>query len=59
MRCPKCDSRTKVIDTGTVDHRTIRNHRCLTCGYKFFTEEKVCDRYYGNGELYKIRHNKR
>ena len=58
MTCPRCDGGTKVVDTGTDGRITVRKHECRRCGYKFFTEEKICERSHGASVLYILRHSK-
>ncbi len=41
MLCPHCQSKTKVIDSGSIGDLVLRTRLCLNpaCGYQFGTEE--------------------
>ena len=39
MTCPKCEGKTKVLESRTVELLVARKRECLECGYRFFTEE--------------------
>ena len=39
MNCPKCEGKTTVIDSRTIDEYVARKRQCKVCGYKFYTEE--------------------
>ena len=56
MTCPRCGSRTRVIDSGTDGKMTYRYHKCKQCGYKFYTAEQVVDWLDGGAALYRLRH---
>ena len=45
MLCPKCNFKTKVIDSRTSD-TTYRRRRCKNCNYTFTTKEIECDIFY-------------
>lgn len=42
MLCPKCKSKTRVIDSRTSD-TTYRRRRCKNCNHTFTTKEIECD----------------
>lgn len=39
MTCPKCNEKTKVIDSQNEDSCVRRRHSCTKCGYRFWTVE--------------------
>ena len=39
MTCPKCNEKTKVIESRSDEDSTERRHECLVCGYRFTTIE--------------------
>lgn len=39
MNCPKCNSKTKVVDSRSLEEGQFRKRVCSQCGYTFFTEE--------------------
>lgn len=40
MKCPRCDSRTRVWDSRQqTDNTVFRRRRCVKCGYGFITYE--------------------
>ena len=39
MFCPKCGTKTKVIESREVEEEVFRNRKCPNCGYSFYTEE--------------------
>lgn len=39
MTCPKCNEKTKVIDSIPSDDSTERRRECVECGYRFSTVE--------------------
>lgn len=40
MKCPKCESKTKVMDSRLIEfNRVRRRRRCKECGYRFSTLE--------------------
>lgn len=43
MNCPKCGTKTKVVDTGTDDKRVYRRRLCPNCGHKIYTTELVAE----------------
>ena len=45
MTCPKCNEKTKVIDSRSDEDSTERRHECLVCGYRFSTIEIDRDLY--------------
>lgn len=45
MTCPKCNEKTKVIESITDEDSTIRRRECLACGYRFSTVEIDKDLY--------------
>ena len=45
MTCPKCSSKTKVIDSTTDEDSTVRRRECLSCGFRFTTLEMDKDMY--------------
>lgn len=45
MLCPKCNLKTKVIDSRTSD-TTYRRRRCTNCNYTFVTKEIESDIFY-------------
>ena len=46
MKCPKCGSKTTVIDIRHVDedHEDYRERMCVGCSYKFYTVEMEVER---------------
>ena len=50
MICPKCSGKTGVYNGLENEGNYLRRRRCLNCGYKFITVEKVTDvEIQGNG----------
>lgn len=45
MTCPKCNEKTKVIDSLTDEDSTLRRRECMACGYRFSTVEIDKDLY--------------
>ena len=45
MTCPKCNEKTKVIDSHTDEDSTERRRECTACGYRFSTVEVDRDFY--------------
>lgn len=45
MTCPKCNNKTKVIDSMTDEDSTTRRRECMVCGYRFSTIEIDKDLY--------------
>ena len=45
MTCPKCNEKTKVIDSIPNDDSTERRRECVACGYRFSTVEIDKDLY--------------
>ena len=45
MTCPKCNEKTKVIDSHTDEDSTERRRECTNCGYRFSTVEIDRDLY--------------
>lgn len=43
MICPKCEGKTKVIDSREVEENVFRIRKCTSCGCKFCTEELLID----------------
>lgn len=43
MRCPICNGNVRVIDTEhlTALNMTVRRKKCVDCGYRFHTVERV------------------
>ena len=39
MLCPKCNSKTGVVDTRSDEKGIYRRRRCKDCGNDFFTKE--------------------
>lgn len=40
MKCPACNSSTRVIRTTQADRETIRRHECTFCGLRATSREK-------------------
>ena len=45
MTCPKCNEKTRTIETNTEDDSIMRRRECLVCGYRFSTIEIDRDLY--------------
>ena len=45
MTCPKCNDKTKVVDSRTDEDSTERRRECTACGYRFSTIEVDKDFY--------------
>lgn len=45
MTCPKCNEKTRVIESVTDEDSTTRRRECITCGYRFSTVEIDKDLY--------------
>lgn len=45
MTCPKCNEKTRVIDSTTGEDSTIRRRECVECGFRFSTIEIDKDLY--------------
>lgn len=45
MTCPKCNEKTRVIDSTTDEDSTIRRRECVECGFRFSTIEIDKDLY--------------
>ena len=45
MTCPKCNEKTRVIDSTTDEDSTTRRRECVACGYRFSTIEIDKDLY--------------
>ena len=45
MNCPKCDCKTKIIDTRKYSTMVIRVRKCIKCGYIFRTIENPETKY--------------
>lgn len=45
MTCPKCNEKTKVIDSKADADSTERRRECTACGYRFSTFEIDKDLY--------------
>ena len=43
MFCPKCNAKTKVIDSRICEEEVFRRRKCNECGYIFYTEEFESD----------------
>lgn len=43
MECPKCNGKTKVIDSGKYIGSVFRQRKCTECDYRFWTEENVSE----------------
>lgn len=45
MICPKCQSKTKIIESRPLDDEclTYRRHKCINCNFIFCTEESIID----------------
>lgn len=44
MECPNCGNvKTKIIETRKVEMNTYRQHLCLNCKNRFYTEESIID----------------
>ena len=54
MTCPKCNRKTKVIDSRTDEDSTDRRRECTLCGYRFTTVEVDKDLFERM-----VRHNER
>jgi transcriptional repressor NrdR len=39
MTCPKCNGKTKVVDSRTDEDSTERRRECVECGCRFSTVE--------------------
>lgn len=49
--CPKCASKTKVLDTRSIDGKAVRRRRCCTnCGFTFKTFETMANTYVATKE---------
>ena len=45
MTCPKCNEKTRVIDTIPDEDSVARRRECVACGYRFSTIEIDKDLY--------------
>lgn len=45
MVCPKCDIKSRIIDSRCQGNRVWRRHKCLKCGLKFSTIETYVEDY--------------
>lgn len=45
MTCPKCNGKTKTIDSRADEDSVSRRRECLSCGYRFSTVEIDADLY--------------
>ena len=43
MTCPKCGSKTSVIDTADLDVIIYRKRKCYECNHTFYTLEQDSD----------------
>ncbi|MDR2073960.1 MAG: transcriptional regulator NrdR [Oscillospiraceae bacterium] len=41
MKCPFCNSDSKVVESRSSDERTRRRRRCVSCGKRFTTYEMI------------------
>ena len=39
MKCPKCYSNTKVMDSRSLNDKRVRFRKCERCGHMFYTSE--------------------
>lgn len=39
MECPKCEGKSRVVDSRKVETIVFRRRICNVCGYRFYTEE--------------------
>ena len=45
MTCPKCNEKTRTIETNTEDDSIVRRRECMSCFYRFSTIEIDMDFY--------------
>ena len=45
MTCPKCNEKTRTIETNTEDDSIMRRRECVACLYRFSTIEIDMDFY--------------
>ena len=45
MTCPKCNEKTKTIETNTENDSIVRRRECVACLYRFSTIEIDMDFY--------------
>lgn len=43
MKCPECEGKTKVVDSGEYIGLRIRRRNCLICKHSFYTVEEETD----------------
>ena len=43
MNCPKCNNKSVVLETRSVELNVYRKRKCGSCGHKFYTEETETD----------------
>lgn len=45
MNCPRCDAKTKVIDTvfNSGHNEVYRRRQCVKCGYMYYTTENIAN----------------
>lgn len=66
MLCPKCGSKTRVIDNSKAPTETYRHRRCNVCEHEFFTIEyevectgKFMSIYYEHHRVYQRLRNRK
>lgn len=59
MTCPKCNGKTKVIESITDDDSITRRRECVECGYRFNTVEIDKDLYERLAKRKEVRNNDR
>ena len=57
MTCPKCNEKTKVIESITEDDSITRRRECTKCGYRFNTVEIDKDLYERLSNRKEVRNN--
>ena len=57
MTCPKCNEKTKVIESITEDDSITRRRECTKCGYRFNTVEIDKDLYERLSKRKEFRNN--
>lgn len=41
MKCPICNTKSKVSETIGDEEIVFRTHKCMNCGYSFITKEEA------------------
>lgn len=59
MTCPKCNGKTKVIESITEDDSITRRRKCIECDYRFNTVEIDKDLYERLSKRKEVRNNDR